>query len=84
MADAKPLEADAVEELTEEPLRAVKAHYLRRPTSRATAQEVLNALAIVLATIFMGAAECDDENGAREFFDLALEQQLAVAREEAS
>ena len=76
---AKPLETDAVEKLTRELLFAVKAHYLRRPTSRATAQEVLNAAAILVATIVMAARECGDEEGAREFFDLAIEQQLALA-----
>jgi hypothetical protein len=70
------LDAAAVERLTIALLKDVKSHYARRPTSRATAQEVLNAAAIVVATIIAAARECDDEDGAREFFELALEQQL--------
>jgi hypothetical protein len=76
MTDAHPLDADAVEQLALELMKSVRDHYLRRPTSRATAQEVLNATAFVVATIFAAARECGDEFGAREFFDLALEQQL--------
>jgi hypothetical protein len=75
---ALPLDAAAVEQLTRELLGCVRGHYHRRPTSRATAQDALNATAIVVATIITAARECGDEDGAREFFDLALEQQLAA------
>ena len=73
---ARSLDVDAVEQLTTELWAAIKAHYLRRPTSRATGQEVLNALAIAASTIIGAARDCGDEEGAREFFDLALENQL--------
>lgn len=73
---ALPLDAGAVEQLTTALLKCVRDHYMRRPISRATAQEVLNATAIVVATVFTAARECGDEDGAREFFELALEQQL--------
>lgn len=74
---AQPLDVVAVEQLAVEFAQIVKRHYERRPTSRATAQEVLNATAFVTALIIAAARECGDEHGAREFFDLALEQQLA-------
>lgn len=66
----------AVEELTRELMCNIKAHYLSRPTSRATAQEALNALAICVAMIVAAARQVGDEDGATEFFDRALEQQL--------
>ncbi len=72
----KPVDVDAVQDLTEDLFLCIKEHYTRRPISRATAQEVLNALAIAAATIICGARECGDEDGAREFFELALENQL--------
>jgi len=74
---AQSLDADAVEQLTGELMERVRDHYHRRPISRATAQEVLNANAIVVATVFAAARACGDEDGAREFFELALDQQLA-------
>lgn len=74
---AQPLDEAAVAELTSEFMLAVRAHYLRRPTARSTAQEVLNATAIVAAHIIAAAREADDETSARDFFDLAFENQLA-------
>jgi len=74
--DAKPLDTNAVQNLTADLMIVIKTHYMSRPTSRATAQEVLNALAIATAIIICGARECGDEEGAREFFDQALENQL--------
>lgn len=71
-----PLDREPVEMLAREISLLVRDHYLRRPTARATAQEVLNALACVAGTIILGARECGDEEGAREFFELALNQQL--------
>lgn len=74
-----PLDRDAVAMLAKELLEDVRDHYLRRPTSRATAQEVLNALAINVAMIVAAARACGDEDGARQFFDDALEAQLDEA-----
>lgn len=78
MSDAaQPLDHDAVQQLTLELMTCVRQHYLRRPVSRSTAQEVLNAAAIMVSLIIAAARECGDEAGARGFFELALEQQLA-------
>jgi hypothetical protein len=73
---AVALDAAAVEQLTLELLAVVKGHYLRRPMSRDTAKEVLNAAAIVVATVFTAARVGGGEDEAREFFDLAVEQQM--------
>lgn len=73
---AGQLERAAVEQLSHELAEVVVAHYKRRPMSRATAQEVLNAAAAIVAFVIAAARECGDEDGAREFFELALEQQL--------
>lgn len=70
------IDRPAVERLTKELLACVKQHYDRRPTARATAQEVLNATAIVVACIIAAARECGDEDEAHALFDLALRQQL--------
>lgn len=72
----EPLDHDAVQKLTLELMVCVREHYHRRPVSRATAQEVLNAAAIVVSLVVTAARECGDEAGARAFFELALEQQL--------
>ena len=74
---ATHLEIGPVEQLTKELLACVRDHYMRRPTSRSTSQEVLNAAAIVVSVIYTAARECGDEDGVREFFDLAVEQQMA-------
>jgi hypothetical protein len=74
---APPLEREAVETLTREFSEIVVAHYRRRPMARATAQEVLNAAAAIVGFVIAAARECGAEAGAREFFELALEQQLA-------
>lgn len=76
---SEPLDEQAVNQLTSELMGLVKEHYLRRPVSRSTAQEVLNSVAVVVAVILAAARQCGDELGAREFFDMALEQQLAEA-----
>jgi hypothetical protein len=77
MAEPQPLEQAAVERLTAELMHAVRAHYLRRPIARSSAQEVLNALAVVTAVVLV-AAEHNAGAGieAEEFFDLALENQI--------
>ncbi len=74
---AQPLDHDAVQQLSTELMVCVREHYHRRPVSRSTAQEVLNATAIVASLIIAAARACGDEAGAREFFLLALENQLA-------
>lgn len=79
---AELLDRTAVEQLAADFLRAVGQHYRRRPSTRATAQEALNAMASVTAVLIYGAREVGDEDGAREFFHLALEQQLAEFRED--
>lgn len=73
---ARSLDVAAVEQLTRELMTCVRDHYHRRPTSRATAREVLNAAAVVVAVIFAAARVAGGEDDAREFFELALEQQL--------
>lgn len=73
---ALPLDVGPVEQLSKEIMLCVVGHYVRRPMSRATAQEVLNALAIAAAYVLAGASEADDGDGARSFFDQALQQQL--------
>jgi hypothetical protein len=73
---AQPLDHDAVRQLALELMQCVRAHYHRRPVSRSTAQEVLNAAAIVVSLVLGAARTCGDEAGAREFFELALEEQL--------
>lgn len=73
---ATSLDQAAVEQLTLELLKSVKGHYLRRPMSRDTAKEVLNAAAVVVATVFTAAREAGGEDEAREFFELAVEQQM--------
>lgn len=78
MTGAQPLDAAAVEQLVRKLLECAKAHYLLRPTVRASALEVLNAAAILVATIIHGARECGDEDAAHAFFNLALAQQLSV------
>jgi hypothetical protein len=78
MSDPRPLEQAPVEQLARELLVSVREHYLRRPTSRATAQEALNALAVATAVVFAAARECGDEEGAREFFNLAVDNQLGL------
>jgi hypothetical protein len=72
------LDSAATENLTKELLLRVRDHYLRRPVSRDTALEVLNAAAIVVATVIAAARACGDENSASTFFDVALRQQLQV------
>jgi hypothetical protein len=64
--DCAPIEALAVEFL-----KSIKAHYLRRPTSRDSVFEVLNALAAAAAEVIDGT-----EGEGREFFDKALAQAL--------
>lgn len=76
IGEVQPLDHDAVQQLALELMTCVRAHYHRRPVSRSTAQEVLNATAIVASLIIAAARECGDEAGARAFFELALEQQL--------
>lgn len=73
---AATLDMAAVEQLTMELLQSVKGHYLRRPMSRDTAKEVLNAAAVVVATVFTAARVAGGEDEAREFFDFAVEQQM--------
>lgn len=72
----QPLDRDAVEKLATTLIRSVRDHYLERPTSKATAQEAINAIAIALAFIIAGARACGGEAEARELFELALEIQL--------
>lgn len=76
MSEAKPLDREPVQALAEKFLVAIREHYKARSMARATAQEVLNALAGVTAVIIMGAKSVGDEEGARAFFSVALEGQL--------
>lgn len=76
-SEPRPLDVEAVTQLSKEMLAIVREHYRRRPVSRATAQQILNASAVVVAMIITAARAAGDEHGAREFFDIALEQQLA-------
>lgn len=82
-AHPHPLDQAAVEMLTHELLLCVKAHYLRRPTARSTAQEILNAMAVIAAHIIAGAGECGDAEGAERFFQAALSGQLAMMEHDA-
>ena len=79
---SEPLDERAVGVLTRALMEMVRLHYKHRPTARATAQEVLNASAIVVATIIAAARECGDEENARGFFETALNQQLAAYAED--
>lgn len=74
MSEARPLDQDPVEALAAALLACIKAHYLRRPRSRNSALEVLNALAYATATVIAGAQSY--EQVARNFFNEALEQNI--------
>lgn len=71
-----PVGPDAVAALVGELMVVVRAHYLRRALSRETAKEALNALAVTAAFIIAGARECGQEDEARSFFELAMDNQL--------
>ena len=65
------LEREVIARLATNLLRIIGQHYRDRPTSRDTVFEILNALAMVTATVCQGAG--DDK--AMEFFLEALRLQ---------
>jgi len=71
------LDRVAVEVLTVGLCTAIKNHYDRRPPTRETALEALNAIAIAVAMIIGGARDAGDEDLARHFLENAIDMQLS-------
>jgi hypothetical protein len=71
--DRPTLDRPAVERLATDLLAQVRDHYRRRPTSRETVFEILNALAIATGIALEGSG---GDEIAHDFFLRALDQQM--------
>ena len=70
--DERTLNRPAVERLATELLAQLRDHYRRRPTSRESVFEALNALAITTGIVIEGVGA---DEIARDFFLRALDEQ---------
>lgn len=71
------LDREPIDRLVREFMLSIRDHYLRRPIDKRSPLEILNALACITAVIIVGARDSGHEGEARDFFALALNQQLS-------
>jgi hypothetical protein len=70
-----PVEREPTERLFGKFHAAIREHCDERPKARATAMEVLNALAMATALVLVG---CGNDPDVRDFFDCAVDDNVIV------